>query len=112
MMRRVLAIAATVAMMLAAGVPALAQTPNLQMQPKMQIQPKIQIQPKLQVQPKIRPLTPLIKPSQALIIAQRLVPNSKGLNVQLLPGGNYIVTLRRKNTVQRVIIDGDTGASR
>jgi len=86
------------------------QAPTLQPQ-RLQIQPKIQIQPRVQ-QPSRSPNLPLIKPSQALIIAQRLVPNSKGINVQLLPGGNYAVTLKRKNQVQRVIIDGDTGAPR
>jgi hypothetical protein len=100
MMRRALAIAASVAMMLAAGEPAMTQTPDLQLQ---QIKPQ---------QPSRPPNLPLIKPSQALIIAQRLVPNSKAINVQLLPGGNYAVTLKRKNQVQRVIIDGDTGAPR
>lgn len=93
----------------------MAQTPNLQIQ--MQVQPRIQIQPNFQpkILPKIQPLNrapnlPLIKPSQALIIAQRMVPNSKGIDVKLLPGGNYAVTLRRNNQLQRVIIDGDTGA--
>jgi hypothetical protein len=112
-MRRVLAIAVLMAMMLAAGDPAMAQTPNLQ----MQLQPKIQIQPNLQpkilprIQPPNRTLNlPLIKPSQALIIAQRMIPNSKGIDVKLLSGGNYVVTLRRNNQLQRVIIDGDTGA--
>lgn len=103
-MRRALAIAACMAVMLAAGEPALAQTPNVELQPKPQVQPK--------VQSPNRPNFPLIKPGQALIIAQRLVPNSKGIGVKLLPGGNYAVTLRRNNQLQRVIIDGDTGAPR
>ena len=87
----------------------MAQTP---MQPKLQLQPKLQIQPKIQprVQTPIRqPNLPLIKPTQALIIAQRAWPNSKALGVKLLPGGNYVVTLKRKNQLQRVTIDGDTG---
>jgi hypothetical protein len=111
-MRRALAIAASVAMMLATGDPAMTQTPNPNPQPqsKLQNQPKFQTQPSQQ--PARSPDLPLIKPSQALIIAQRLVPNSKGINVQLLPGGNYAVTLKHKNQVQRVIIDGDTGAPR
>ena len=111
-MRRALAIAASVAMMLATGDPAMPQTPN----PNPQPQSKLQNQPKFQTEPSQQPAgspdLPLIKPSQALIIAQRLVPNSKGINVQLLPGGNYAVTLKHKNQVQRVIIDGDTGAPR
>lgn len=105
-MRRALAIAACMAVMLAAGEPALAQTPNVaQLQPKPQVQPKVQ-------SPNRPNQQPLIKPGQALIIAQRLVPNSKGIGVKLLPGGNYAVTLRRNNQLQRVIIDGDTGAPR
>jgi hypothetical protein len=107
-MRRALAMAASVAMMVAAGDPAMTQTPNLQLQ---QIQPKFQIQPRVQ-QPSRRPDLPLIKPSQALIIAMRVLPNSKAVGVKLLPGGNYAVTLKRNNQLQRVIIDGDTGAAR
>ncbi len=99
-MRRALAIAASVAMILAAGNPAMTQTPNLELQ-HMQYRVQQQSRP---------PNLPLIKPSQALIIAQRLVPDSKGIDVRLLPGGNYAVTLKHKNQVQRVIIDGDTGA--
>ena len=94
-MRRALAIAASVALMLAAGDPAMTQTPNARPQPQ---------------QPGRSPNLPLIKPSQALIIAQRLVPDSKGIDVRLLPGGDYAVTLKHKDQVQRVIIDGDTGA--
>jgi hypothetical protein len=108
-MRRALAIAASVALMLAAGEPAMAQTPN---QPRIQVQPKLQMPklvPRIQA-PNRPPNMPLIKPSQALIIAQRLLPNSKGIGVKLLPGGNYAVTLRQDDKVQRVIIDGDTGA--
>src|SRR5262245_17180999 len=112
-MRRALAIAVCVALALAAGEAAMTQTPN-------QFQQRVQIQPKLQT-PRFNAKTqtprrgsdmPLIKPSQALIIAQRLVPDPKGIGVKLLPGGDYSVTLRRDNQLQRVIIDGDTGAPR
>jgi hypothetical protein len=96
--------------MLAAGEPALAQTPNLQAQPRLPAQPRMQI---LKAVPRVRPPNmPLIKPSQALRIAERLVPNSKGIDVRLLPSGNYAVRLKRNNQMQRVIIDGDTGAPR
>ena len=112
-MRRALTIAASVAMMLAAGEPAMAQASTRQLQVQ-QIQPKFQpkVQPRIQNPNRAPNNMVLIKPSQALIIAQRLVPNSKGINVQLLPGGNYAVTLKRKNQVQRVIIDGETGEPR
>ena len=109
MMRRVLAIAATVAMMLAAGVPAMAQTLNQQMQPKLQMQIAPKIQPR--VQSPIRPPLVLIKPSQAIIIAKRVLPNSTALGVKLLPGGNYAVTLKGKRDVRRVIVNGLTGAT-
>jgi hypothetical protein len=89
-MRRALVIAASVAMMVAAGDPAMTQTPDLQLQPKLQTQPRIQ-------QPGRSPNLPLIKPSQALIIALRVIPNSKAVGVKLLPGGNYAVTLKRNN---------------
>ena len=87
----------------------MAQTPNLQMQVQPQLQPKSE--PGTEA-PGGGSHLPLIKPGQALIIAQRLVPNSKGIGVKLLPGGDYAVTLRRENQLQRVIIDGDTGALR
>jgi hypothetical protein len=110
-MRRALTIAACVAMMLAAGEPVMVQAQTLQVQ---QIKPKFQpkIQPRIQNPNRPPNNMVLIKPSQALIIAQRLVPNSKGINVQLLPGGNYAVTLKRKNEVRRLIIDGETGEPR
>lgn len=114
-MRRVFVIVASVAMMLAAGAPAMAQAPNiqLQMQPRLQVQPKVM--PKVYKPPVINkpPSMVLIKPSQALMIAQRMYPNSTGVKVKLLPGGNYAVTLKRNNNeLQRVIIDGDTGVPR
>jgi hypothetical protein len=108
-MRRVLAIAASVALMLAAGDTALTQTPSMQLQVQ-QIQPKIRPAIKPRVQPPIRsPNLTLIKPSQAINIAQRFVPNSKAVGVKLLPGGNYAVTLKRNKDVQRLIIDGQSG---
>jgi len=108
MMRRVLAIAAMVAMMLAAGVPAMAQTLNQQMQPKLQMQIAPKIQPRIQ-SPNRPPNLVLIKPSQAIIIAKRVLPNSTALGVKLLPGGNYAVTLKRSNSVKRVYVDSLTG---
>lgn len=102
-MRRALAIAASVAMMLAAGDPAMAQTPSFELQ---------QMQYRAQQQPSRPPDQPLIKPSQAAIIAMRAVPNSKAVGVKLLPEGNYAVTLKRNNQALRVIIDGDTGEPR
>jgi hypothetical protein len=103
-MRRALAMAAFAAMMLAAGEPAMTQTPKVQLQ---QIQPKIQQRNQAPSRP---PNMPLIKPGQAIIIAQRAIPNSKAVGVKLLPGGNYAVTLRQNNNqVRRVIVTGDTG---
>jgi hypothetical protein len=111
MMRRALAIAASVAVMLAAGESAMTQTPNMQLNPnRVQGLSRVQNQPRAQQQPGRLPSLPLIKPSQALIIAMRAVPNSKAVGVKLLPGGDYAVTLKRNNQLQRVIIDGDTGA--
>lgn len=111
-MRRALTIAATVAMMLAAGEPAMAQTPMLQLQVQ-QIQPRFQpkIQPRIQNPSRPPNNMVLIKPSQAVIIALRTVPGSKAIGVKLLPGGNYAVTVKRKRDVQRVIVNGVTGES-
>jgi hypothetical protein len=55
-MRRVLAIAASVAMMLAAGDPAMAQTPNMPTQ--LKLPPRVQ-------RPVRSPSMPLIKPSSS-----------------------------------------------
>jgi hypothetical protein len=104
-MRRALTIAACVALMLAAGDPAMTQTPDLELQ---QMQLRLQVQSRIR-QPSRPPNLPLIKPSQAIIIAMRAVPNSKAVGVKLLPEGNYAVTLKRNNQALRVIIDGDTG---
>ena len=104
-MRRALRIAAPVVMMLAAGEPAIAQAPDLDLQ-RMQLRLQVQSRSQQQTRP---PSLPLIKPSQAIIIAMRAVPNSKAVGVKLLPEGNYAVTLKRNNQALRVIIDGDTG---
>jgi hypothetical protein len=112
MMRRAFVIAAAAAMMLAAGEPAMAQSPNqVQMQSiRPKLQPKVLPKIQLKVQNPNRPSNlPLIKPSQAIMIAKRQFPNSKAIDVKLLPGGNYAVTLRQNNTLQRVIVDGGNG---
>jgi uncharacterized membrane protein YkoI len=51
-----------------------------------------------------------IKPSEAAMIAQRSVPGAVVLNVRALPGGQYVVTLRAGNNVQRVTVNAMTGA--
>jgi uncharacterized membrane protein YkoI len=52
-----------------------------------------------------------IKPSEAALIAQKTVPDSKVLNVKLLPSGQYAVTLKSGGTVQKVMVDATTGAT-
>jgi hypothetical protein len=55
---------------------------------------------------------PPIPPSQALSIAGRMVPNGKPVGVKLLNNNKYVVTVRRGNTVTRVIVDGETGQAK
>jgi hypothetical protein len=52
-----------------------------------------------------------IKPSEAALIAQRSVPDSKVLNVKLLPSGEYVVTLKAGGSVQRVMVNATSGAT-
>ena len=52
-----------------------------------------------------------IKPSEAAAIAQRTVPDSKVLNVKLLPSGEYVVTLKAGGSVQKVTVNATTGAT-
>ena len=51
-----------------------------------------------------------IKPSEAVIIAQRSMPGAVVLNVSPLPGGQYVVTLRAGNKVLRVTVNAMDGA--
>ncbi len=51
-----------------------------------------------------------IKPTEAALIAQRSVPGAVVLNVRLLPGGQYVVTLRDGNNVLRVTVNATNGA--
>ena len=52
-----------------------------------------------------------IKPSDAALIAQRSVPDSKVLNVKLLPSGEYVVTLKAGGSVQKVMVNATSGAT-
>lgn len=52
-----------------------------------------------------------IKPSEAAAIAQRTVPDSKVLNVKLLPSGEYVVTLKAGGNVQKVMVNATTGVT-
>ena len=51
-----------------------------------------------------------VKPSDAALIAQRTVPDSKVLNVKLLPSGEYVVTLKAGGSVQKVTVNATSGA--
>ena len=52
-----------------------------------------------------------VKPSEAALIAQRSVPDSKVLNVKLLPSGEYVVTLKAGGSVQKVMVNATSGAT-
>jgi hypothetical protein len=64
--------------------------------------------------PMIKPPLPLlgvkIRPSQAAAIAQGQVPYSTVVGVKLLPTGTYAVTLRTNTSVERIMVDGQSGA--
>lgn len=51
-----------------------------------------------------------IQPSEAASIARNANPDSKILNVKLLPNGVYAVTLKIGGSVSRVMVDATSGA--
>jgi hypothetical protein len=51
-----------------------------------------------------------IQPSEAANIARDANPDSKVLNVKLLPNGVYAVTLKKGGSVSRVMVDATSGA--
>jgi uncharacterized membrane protein YkoI len=51
-----------------------------------------------------------IRPSEAAMIAKDANPDSKVLNVKLLPSGVYAVTLKIGGSVARVMVDATSGA--
>jgi uncharacterized membrane protein YkoI len=51
-----------------------------------------------------------IRPSEAAMIAKDANPDSKVLNVKLLPSGVYAVTLKVGGSVARVLVDATSGA--
>jgi uncharacterized membrane protein YkoI len=51
-----------------------------------------------------------IQPSEAASIARDAYPDSKVLNVKLLPNGVYAVTLKAGGSVSRVMVDATSGA--
>jgi uncharacterized membrane protein YkoI len=51
-----------------------------------------------------------VSPSQAARIAKKTWPGSKVLRVQLLPSGEYAVTLKQGGEVSRVRVDGTSGS--
>jgi uncharacterized membrane protein YkoI len=51
-----------------------------------------------------------IQPSEAAAIARDANPDSKVLNVKLLPNGVYAVTLKIGGSVSRVMVDATSGA--
>ena len=50
-----------------------------------------------------------VRPSQAAAIAQGQVPYSTVVGVKLLPSGIYAVTLRTDTSVERIMVDGQSG---
>ncbi len=50
-----------------------------------------------------------VSPSQAASIAKSTWPGAKVLRVQLLPSGDYAVTLKQGGEVSRVLVDANSG---
>ena len=100
-MRRGLLAATLIAAVFAAGVPVAEAQARIQAQPRMQVQPRVNKAPKLP--------TLIIPPSQAVGIARGMMPGAKPVGIKR-NGNNYIVTLRKNNQLNRVIINGQTGA--
>jgi uncharacterized membrane protein YkoI len=104
-MRRGVFAAMLLAALMAAGMPVEAQVKLRIPPPQLQVQkpPQVSKPPQLPIL--------VIKPSQALSIASRMVPNAKPVGVKLLNNNTYAVTLRQNNVVTRVIVDAETGAA-
>jgi len=113
-MRRGVLAAMIFAALMAAGTPVVEAQLKIQLQVQPTIIPKLQpkIQPKvIKPPPVVRMPIVVIKPSQAIVIASRMIPNAKPVGVKLLRNNTYVVTLRKNNTVTRVTVDAQTGAA-
>lgn len=101
-MRRKLTIAALAGLLLAAQGPAFAQSPNIQL-----VQPKLQIAPKISKPPVVaRPTIPL---SLATRNIQSAMPTAKVLKIIPLPTGDIVATIKIKNQIKKVRVNGQTG---
>jgi uncharacterized membrane protein YkoI len=103
-MRRGVFAAMLFAALVAAAAPVEAQVKLRILPPQIQLQKSARIN-----KPPQLPILQ-IKPSQALSIASRMVPNAKPVGVKLLNNQTYAVTLRQNNVVTRIIVDAQTGA--
>ena len=113
-MRRGVLAAIICAALMAAGTPVVEAQVKIQLQVQPTIIPKLQpkIPPKvIKPPPVVRMPIVVIKPSQAIVIASRMIPNAKPVGVKLLRNNTYVVTLRKNNTVTRVTVDAQTGAA-
>lgn len=50
-----------------------------------------------------------IRPSEAALIAKNAYPDAKVLGIQLLPSGEYAVTLKVGGSVQRILVNATSG---
>jgi hypothetical protein len=94
------------AALLAAQAPAMAQStapPPRAQPPKVATPPRVTPLP-----PRVQPPRLVIRPSQAAMIAQRVFMGAKVLGVKP-KGGKYAVTLKLKDKVKQVTVDGTTG---
>ena len=109
-MRRGLTAMLLIAGLLAPSVPALAQTPRIQ----LQIQPKVRIQPNMVRPQGAKPpmMKPVIPPSVAAQAIMKAVPGAKVLKLRNLPTGDIVGTVRIKNQVRNIRVNGQTGAVR
>ena len=114
--RRGLSVLLLIAGLLAPSASAVAQTPRIKLQPRIQLQ----IQPKIRIQPKVvRPqgakppmMKPVIPPSVAAQAIMKAMPGAKVLKLRNLPTGDIVGTVRIKNQVRNIRVNGQTGAVR
>lgn len=108
-MPRALAILLLIAGLFAEAAPSMAQTPKLQ----LQIQPKVRVQPNVKP-PGVKPpaMRPIIPPSVAARAIMNAVPGAKILKLRNLPTGDIVGTIRVRNQLRNIRVNGQTGAVR
>jgi hypothetical protein len=110
-MRRGVLAAIICAALMAAGTPVVEAQVKIQLQVQPSIIPKLQpkIQPKINKPPVII-VKPVIPPSVAVANIMRVMPTAKVLKVVNLPTGDIVATVRIKDQIRKIRVNGRNGA--